>query len=135
MIRAIVFLVIGAAAAVAVDRVLLSDTAPFGGVAAGTEPGPGDPPLIWVDGTIEVLDDSHLEVREGEGESLRLERLAAGATAFLAPTEDGWRELVGTEVDELAAGDDACIESLLDGRTVLALRVFLGAECGPSGPS
>jgi hypothetical protein len=101
------------------------------------EPGPGDPPIVWIAGTVEVLEQGHLAVREGspgEGPRIRLERLAEGATDFYRLERQGWRELSAEEVDLLDVGDRACVEALLDGRTFLALRVFLGSSCGPSGP-
>lgn len=134
MLRGLLLLVLGAAAAIAAERVLLDGPVGAPPRPADSEPQPGDPPLVWVEGTIEELDASHLEVREGEGEALTLERLAAGATAFLRAEGDAWRELGTAEVDALGAGEPACIESLLDGRTLLALNVYLGTECGPSVP-
>jgi hypothetical protein len=102
------------------------------------EPGPGDPPVVWIAGTLEVLDQGHLAVREGgggEGPRIRLERLAEGATDFYRLDGQVWRELSPEEVDLLQAGERACVEALLDGETFLALRVFLDSSCGPSGPS
>jgi hypothetical protein len=102
------------------------------------EPGPGDPPVVWIAGTLEVLEQGHLAVREGsrgEGPRIRLERLAEGATDFYRLEGDGWRELSTEEVDLLDVGDRTCVEALLDGRTFLALRVFLDSSCGPSGPA
>jgi hypothetical protein len=100
------------------------------------EPGAGDPPVVWVAGTLEVVDQGHLAIREGsqgEGPRIRLERLAGGATDFYRLDGDVWRELPSQEVDLLEVGERACVEALLDGQTLLALRVFLDASCGPSG--
>jgi hypothetical protein len=102
------------------------------------EPGPGDPPVVWVAGTLETVDQGHLALREGrqrKGPRIRLERLGEGATGFYRLDGDVWRELSPEEVSELDAGETACVEALLDGRTLLALRVFLGSSCGPSGPA
>jgi hypothetical protein len=44
----------------------------------------------------------------------------------------GGRELSDQEVAGLEAGARACVETLLDGETFLALRVFLSADCGPA---
>lgn len=126
-------LALGATAAIAAERVVFeapNDEIP---TASDTEPRPGDPPLVWVEGALEELDESQLVVREGEGESLTLERLAAGATTFLRSDGESWRELATEETGALDAGGDVCVEALLDGRTLLALRVFLGSQCGPSG--
>jgi hypothetical protein len=101
------------------------------------EPGAGDPPVVWVAGTLEVLDQGHLAIREGsggEGPRIRLERLAEGATDFYRLDGEVWRELSPEEVDQFQVGERACVEALLDGQTFLALRVFLDASCGPSGP-
>jgi hypothetical protein len=101
------------------------------------EPGPGDPPIVWIAGTLEVLERGHLDIREGsegEGPRIRLERLAEGATDFYRLEAGGWRELSAGEADLLEVGTRACVEALLDGRTFLALRVFVDSSCGPSGP-
>ena len=102
------------------------------------EPGPGDPPVVWIAGTLEVLVQGHLGIRagtQGVGPRIRLERLAEGATDFYRLDGEVWRELPPEEVDVLEAGERACVEALLDGQTFLALRVFLDASCGPSGPA
>jgi hypothetical protein len=93
---------------------------------------------VWIAGTLEVLEQSHLAVREGsqaEGPRIRLERLAGGATDFYRLEGGGWRELSMEEVDLLDVGDRTCVEALLDGPTFLALRVFLDSSCGPSAPA
>lgn len=102
------------------------------------EPGPGDPPIVWIAGILEVLEQGHMAIREGsrgEGPRIRLERLAEGATDFYRLEGEGWRELSPEEVDLLEVGERACVETLLDGGTFLALRVFLDSSCGPSGPA
>jgi hypothetical protein len=102
------------------------------------EPGAGDPPVVWIGGTLEVLERGHVAIREGtggEGPRIRLERLAGGATDFYRLDGEVWRELSPEEVDLLNVGEPACVEALLDGQTLLALRVFLEASCGPSGPA
>jgi hypothetical protein len=99
---------------------------------AETEPGPGDPPVVWLDGTLESITDADLALRDGTGPRIPIERFAAGATSFLAPNGDGWRELSEEEIATLEAGAHACVETLLDGETFLALRVFLAAGCGPA---
>ena len=133
-LRALLLVAVGAALAISADRLVLRPTASRDTPppVAETEPGPGDPPLVWLDGTLETISDSALAVREGQGPRIRVERFAAGATAFLRQDGDGWRELSTGEVDALEAGQPACVETLLDGETFLALRVFLGADCGPA---
>jgi hypothetical protein len=98
------------------------------------EPGEGDPPIVWIGGTLEVLEQGQLAIREGtegQGPRIRLERLAEGATGFYRLEGEAWQELSSEEVDLLQVGERACVEVLLDGRTFLALRVFLGSSCGP----
>ncbi len=135
VVHAVVLVAFGAAGALAVDRLVLEpastaapETAPE---VTGSEPGPGDPPVLWLDGTLEEISESELVVREGQGPRIRIERFAAGATSFLRREGDTWRELRAEEADAVA-GEPACVEALLDGRTFLALRVFLGSECGPA---
>lgn len=134
LLRGLVLLGLGAAAAVGVDRLVLRSTASEGAPppVSESEPEPGDPPLVWLDGTLETISESDLAVREGQGPRITVERFAAGATAFLERDGEGWRELPTEEVASIEAGEQACVEALLEGRTFLALRVFLGADCGPA---
>jgi hypothetical protein len=88
--------------------------------------------VVWLDGTLESITESELAVREGQGPRITIERFAAGATSFLRREGSGWRELSPDEVDSLEAGAATCVETLLDGGTFLALRVFLEADCGPA---
>jgi hypothetical protein len=136
LIRGIVLLAVGAAAAFSLDRLVLRPSASeiAAPPVARSEPGPGDPPVVWLDGTLESISESELAVREGRGPRISLERLAAGATRFLRQEGSAWRELSVEEVAGLEAGAEACVEALLDGGTFLALRVFVGAGCGPSFP-
>lgn len=97
------------------------------------EPQPGGPPVVWVAGTLEELADSLLTIREGEGASIQLQRLAPGASRFLRVRNGQWRELSQEETGQIRAGERVCAEALLDGTTFVALRVFLGAAgCGPA---
>lgn len=133
-LRVLVLMALGAAAAVSLDRLVLRPTVSEGGSppVSQSEPGPGDPPLVWLDGTLETISDSELAVREGQGPRIVVERFAAGATAFLRRDGDEWRELSTEELVALEPGEPACVEALLDGETFLALRVFLAADCGPA---
>ncbi len=133
MLRGLLLLLLGAAAAIAAERVVFDQRDGAPPAPADTRPEPGDPPLVWVGGVIEDLDGSQISVREGAAEPLTLERLAAGATRFFRADGDAWRELPSAEVSALRAGDEACVETLVDGRTLLALNVYLGAPCGPAG--
>lgn len=132
--RGLVLLAVGAAAAFGVERLMLSPTASSGAPppVSESEPGPGDPPVVWLDGTLESITDADLALREGRGPRIPIERFAAGATAFLRQDGGRWRELSDGEIAELEAGSRACVETLLDGGTFLALRVFMAADCGPS---
>jgi hypothetical protein len=134
LFRGLVLLAVGAAAAFGVERLMLrptasGDTPP---PVAESEPGPGDPPVVWLDGTLESITDADLALRDGQGPRIPIERFAAGATAFLRRDGAGWRELSEDEIGALEAGTQACVETLLDGGTFLALRVFLAADCGPA---
>lgn len=134
LFRALLLLAVGAAAAVGVDRLMLQPAASTEQPppVASSEPGPGDPPVVWLDGTLETITEGDLALRDGEGPRIPIERFAAGATAFLARDGDTWRELSEEEIAAVEAGTRACVETLLDGGTFLALRVFLVAGCGPA---
>ena len=88
---------------------------------------PDSPPLIWVGGRLAGVAPERLEVLEASGPTIVLQRLGAGATAFFRAEDGAWRRADPPE----APGEQACIETLMDGRTLLAIRVFLGADCGP----
>jgi hypothetical protein len=137
LLRALLLLALGAAAALGADHVLrhASSTAPASGVVDESEPGPGDPPVAWLDGHLAEVGAGRLVLQEGEGPTIRLERFAEGATKFLVLEPQGWRELGEDEVGAVEAGGDVCVEALLDGRIFFALRVFLGSSCGPTGPA
>ncbi len=97
------------------------------------EPPPGGPPVIWVAGTVRQVAESEITIQNGEGASIRLQRLAAGASRFLRLTNGRWREVSTEETDGIRVGERACAEALLDGATFVALRVFVGAlGCGPA---
>lgn len=134
-IRGLLLLALGAAAAVSADRLLIRPASSADATppeVSDSQPGPGDPPVVWLDGTLAEVTDSQLSVQEGRGPSISVERFAAGATRFLRLDEDRWLELTEAEAAAVQAGQLACVEALLDGRTFLALRVFLGAGCGPA---
>lgn len=89
--------------------------------------------MVWVSGRLEEVTESLLTIREGEGASIQLHRLAAGASRFLRVRNGRWQELSEEETEQIRAGERACAEALLDGTTFVALRVFLGASgCGPA---
>jgi hypothetical protein len=107
-------------------------TGPAGSVEPAA-PGPEDPPVVWLDGTLEEASEATLVVRKGEGRPIPIERFAEGATVFLRPVNEGWTELSPAETAAVRAGPEVCVESLLDRGTFFALRVFLGSTCGPAG--
>jgi hypothetical protein len=136
MLRGILLIAVGAAAAVAVDRLIL-DPSPDpadGPVVTRSEAAPGSPPLVWLDGTLEQIETRSLAVREGQdGPVVELDRAAAGATRFFRLDGEEWSSVPEEGIGAEATGQRACVEALLDERTLLALRVFLGAGCGPTG--
>lgn len=133
LVLGVVLIALGAAGAVAVDRLGPQPTSPASGTpaVARSDPAPGSPPLVWLDGTLEEISDGSLSVREGEGPRIDLERAAAGATRFFRLDGDQWLVLSEDDVGGVSAGEAVCVEALLDGRNLLALRVYLGAGCGP----
>ena len=69
-------------------------------------------------------------MREAFGSVVKLQRLGQGATTFFEVSGGRWAEVPDGATIE--AGQLACVETLLNGPTLLALRVFLGASCGPA---
>jgi hypothetical protein len=95
----------------------------------GRSLGPRQPPTVWVGGEITELKASRLELKEASGSVLTLRRLGRNATSFFRVSQGTWERLPpGAEVQ---LGSSACVETLMDGQNLLALRVFLGADCGP----
>lgn len=131
MVR-LVSLALAAAALAACDRVpegLEPVPSPVAGRATVV---PGQPPVVWVAGQSEGVFGDALTVVEREGTRLRLERLAGEATRFFEPAGgDGWRRMPEADVEAIVAGTPLCIEALAVGQGYLALRVFVGAACGP----
>jgi hypothetical protein len=91
--------------------------------------GPSEPPVIWVAGTLDDVAPDSLRITEPAGSEVKLRRLAGTATAFYRVSGDAWQKLGSKE--NIATGQDVCVETLADGSTLLALRVFLGSGCGP----
>jgi hypothetical protein len=91
---------------------------------------PGEPPRIWIAGTLTDVTDSRIDLREASGQDVSLQRLAAGTTAFYRISDGAWAKLAPEA--PVRSGQAACTEALLDGTNLLALRVFLGTECGPA---
>jgi hypothetical protein len=91
--------------------------------------GPGEPPVVWIAGTLTDLTRDRLELREPAGSVVRLKRLAASATRFFRVSGDAWKTV---DAGQVRTGDPACVETLMDRSNLLALRVFLDAGCGPA---
>jgi hypothetical protein len=92
--------------------------------------GSGQAPLAWIGGTILAVSDRQVVIRETLGPKVELRRLGQDATAFFQVIGGAWQRV---EAGTAARGGLACVETLLDGRNLLALRVFLGVGCGPAG--
>ena len=85
---------------------------------------------MWVGGELTGLKPGRLQLKELFGSVLTLRRLGGDATTFFRVSEGIWQRAdPGTEAK---VGTKVCVETLMDGKTLLALRVFLGADCGPS---
>jgi hypothetical protein len=95
----------------------------------GQTGGPDQPPVIWIGGAVVKVTAGQIEIREDSGSVVVLQRLGREATGLFRVSGETWERLPpGSAV---AAGEKACVETLMDGSTLLALRVFLGARCGP----
>ena len=91
--------------------------------------GADSPPVVWLGGTIDRVDDTDVRLREDDGSLVTLRRLGAGATRFFRVSGGAWAELAGqAQVD---GGQRTCVETLMDGTNLVAIRVFLGSGCGP----
>jgi len=86
--------------------------------------------VIWVGGIVTAVTDRQLVLEESLGPRVVLKRLGQDATAFFRAAGDTWERVDASGVGK---GDLACVETLLDGENLLALRVFRGADCGPAG--
>jgi hypothetical protein len=135
LVRALFVFVLGAAAALAAEQVLRHETL----LPADTVPpveervpeDPDDPPVVWLHGVMEEVSETRVAIREGQGPVVHLQRLGEGATRFFRLESERWRPLTDGQVRLLSEGQEACVEGLLDGRNLLALRVFVGSGCGP----
>lgn len=86
---------------------------------------------MWIGGKVTGLKVDRLELKEAFGSVVTLRLLGGNASAFFRVSGGAWLRAPRTEA---TAGTKACVETLMNGRTLLALRVFLGADCGPSLP-
>jgi hypothetical protein len=92
---------------------------------------PGQAPVVWVSGQAVTVSISKLTVIEGGGSKAIIHRLSEGATRFFVLHSGKFEAMPEAEALLVRAGTPMCVESLLDGRRLLALRVFVGAACGP----
>jgi hypothetical protein len=95
--------------------------------ANGTE----QAPVAWIGGTLARIGSEELVLKEAGGSKVTLRRLGQDATAFFRAEGGAWARIEPD--DALDQGEQACVETLLSGLNLLALRVFLGADCGPTG--
>jgi hypothetical protein len=84
---------------------------------------------VWIAGRLTALDPDRLVLEEPAGSVVTLKRLAASATRFFRVSGDAWETV---DAGLVRTGDQACVETLMDRSNLLALRVFLGAGCGPA---
>ena len=92
--------------------------------------GPNEPPVIWLGGTLVKVGLDHLELLEPAGSRVSLQRLAGSATSFFVLSGSSWKQL-GSDT-RTGPGQAACVETLMDRANLVAIRVFLGAGCGPA---
>ena len=99
-------------------------------VGSSSPLGADSPPTVWVGGTLTDVTGTSIRVMETQGPVVVLRRLARGATGFFRAEAGSWQRLPdGTPV---GTSQPACVETLMAGANLLALRVFLGATCGPT---
>lgn len=135
MVRALLLIAVGAGGVLGAQAIMAEDPEPPprrgpAGFEERPPQDPGDPPVVWVGGTLESITTDRVVVRAGGGPAVALNRLGGGATSFHRLRGEAWRRTDPARVSG-ASGQPVCVETLLDGRTLLALRVFLGASCRP----
>ena len=91
----------------------------------------GQPPVVWVAGQVEEVSGARVVLVEPDGPRVRLQRLAGGATRFFGFRDGAWQPLEHADIELIEVGTPMCVEVFLDDRAYLALRVFVGAACGP----
>jgi len=84
---------------------------------------------VWVGGTLTDVAPDHLKLKSASGSVLTLQRLAEGATVFFRASGGVWQRL--DMQAQIGRGQSACVDTVMAGSNLLALRVFLGAACGP----
>jgi hypothetical protein len=92
--------------------------------------GADQPPVVWIGGTLTEVTATVIELREAFGPVVSVQLLGSEATGFFRVSGGAWERLPAGE--PVATGSEVCVETLMDGPTLLALRVFLGVGCGPA---
>jgi hypothetical protein len=92
---------------------------------------PGQPPVVWISGQSVDVTGSRLTVVGRGGSKVVIRRLSRGATKFFVLHAAKFERMAEDDALLIEVGTPICVESLLDGRSLLALRVFVGAACGP----
>ena len=87
--------------------------------------------MVWISGQSANVSGSRLTVIGRGGARAVIHRLAGGATKFFVLHEGRFERMSEDDALLIEVGTPMCVESLLDGRSLLALRVFVGAACGP----
>jgi hypothetical protein len=92
---------------------------------------PGQAPVVWVSGQSATVSTAKLTVVETGGSRAVVHRLSEGATRFFVLHTGRFEAMPEADALLVRQGTPMCVESLLDGKRLLALRVFVGAACGP----
>jgi hypothetical protein len=87
--------------------------------------------VVWVSGRLQALGPTRVTVVEAAGARVVLRRLAEEATRFFGRSGGSWASLGPEAVSGIGAGAPVCAEALRDRGIFLAVRVFVGATCGP----
>jgi hypothetical protein len=88
---------------------------------------------VWVSGRIVSVKPARLTMVEASGARLVMRRLAEGATEFLRKAGASWSRLAESDAAGIRSGTSACAQALRDRGVYLAVKVFVGAACGPVG--
>jgi hypothetical protein len=92
---------------------------------------PGQELLVWVSGQSVAVSPSRITIVESGGSKAVVHRLAEGTTKFFVLHQGRFESMQESDARHVRQGTPICVESLLDVRRLVALRVFFGAACGP----
>jgi hypothetical protein len=92
---------------------------------------PSQEPLVWVSGQSVAVSPSRITMVETGGSKAVVHRLAEGTTKFFVLHEGRFESMAESDARHVRPGTPLCVESLLDVRRLVALKVFFGAACGP----